>query len=539
MIKPKTTLGMLAVAVALAIGVAGFPAQAGLAATTPTTPVTTSPSVSTQVSPSGQGLTASFTVTYSTATAGIGYVLFGAGPGCTGLIGTATEDTQVATNQHTIVVTGNQVPGTFGAMPVIPGATYYFEVVTQGSTGTTVDNNGGTCYSVTVPSSTAVAGTVYTETNSSSGNSVLVLQRHADGLLSLVQSVPTGGMGSGFFLDSQGSVTLSSDGKFVFAVNAGDNTVSSFLVTSTGLTLVSTVSSNGGYPESVTSHGNLVYVANESATTPFSQLPGPGKFVDAAGNMSGYTVDSTGKLTPIAGSVVPTGKGTRQIGFNPDGTVLVVTNRTDNNIQTFPVSAAGVPGTPTTTASTSPSPFGPFGFAFDSTGHLFVADSNTAPSFSPNNPAGASSYSLTDAGAVTPITGFVANQQQITCWMVVDGKYAYTTNAIGLTPVSSDPHLGPGTISSYTIGADGSLTLLQPIAASLPGIANLPGHLAVDEFASGDGKWLYVLDISFPPDAPNGAQIDAFAVHSDGTLTFTGTTGPLPGGPGFSGLIGS
>ena len=46
-------------------------------------------------------------------------------------------------------------------------------------------------------------------------------------------------------------------------VNAGDNTVSSFRVTASGLKLADRVSSGGVLPISLTSSGHLLYVLNE------------------------------------------------------------------------------------------------------------------------------------------------------------------------------------------------------------------------------------------------------------------------------------
>lgn len=97
------------------------------------------------------GETASFTVSFGSANSGQGYVLFGSGPGCQGLVETASQDTGTGTTSHRIVVTGNDLPGTVGDNGIIPGATYWYEVVTAGKSGTETDNNGGKCYSVSIP----------------------------------------------------------------------------------------------------------------------------------------------------------------------------------------------------------------------------------------------------------------------------------------------------------------------------------------------------------------------------------------------------
>jgi 6-phosphogluconolactonase (cycloisomerase 2 family) len=376
---------------------------------------------------------------------------------------------------------------------------------------------------------------VFTETNSATGNSVLMLS-HSGGSLSVDQTVASGGKGVGFFLDSQGAVNASSDGRFVFAVNAGANSLSSFRIGQGGLTLVNTVPSNGAFPYSVTSFGNLVYVLNGSANTSFVPTGGSAGGTDEAGSISGYTVGLDGTLTPISGSTQPTGVGPREVRFDNSGKTLVVTNRTSNDIYTYPVGANGAAGAPVKSPSADPSPFGPFGFAFDGANHLIVADSNTGPMFAPNNPAGASSYNVNADGTLAPISSFVANGQNISCWVVIVGKFAYTTNPLGTTTVSQLPNLGPGTISSYRVHTDGRLTLAQGAAGVLPGVPGIPGNFAVDEAASTDGQYLYVLGINLPPSIPNPAEINTFAINGDGTLTYVGSTTSLPGGPGFTGL---
>src|SRR5579859_1216851 len=57
-------------------------------------------------------LTASFTVTFSSTLPGQGEVYFGSGSGCLGLVEVATQDLHPGTTQHTVVVMGNDLPGT-------------------------------------------------------------------------------------------------------------------------------------------------------------------------------------------------------------------------------------------------------------------------------------------------------------------------------------------------------------------------------------------------------------------------------------------
>jgi hypothetical protein len=92
-----------------------------------------------------------FTVSFSSAQPGQGMVYFGSGPGCSGLVEVATEDAGSGTTNHTVVVQGNDLPGTVGNNGIVPGTTYWYETVTATSGGETIDNNNGQCYEVTVP----------------------------------------------------------------------------------------------------------------------------------------------------------------------------------------------------------------------------------------------------------------------------------------------------------------------------------------------------------------------------------------------------
>lgn len=87
-------------------------------------------------------------------------------------------------------------------------------------------------------------GSLYIQSNASESNEVFHYGRAADGRLTLIGKHPTGGKGSGTFkpltgqdpgpnaFEAAGSVILSPDCKWLFATNGGDNSVSSFRVSS-------------------------------------------------------------------------------------------------------------------------------------------------------------------------------------------------------------------------------------------------------------------------------------------------------------------
>jgi phosphatidylinositol-3-phosphatase len=102
--------------------------------------------------PSGKAVplaeTQGFAVTFYSHNPGQGSVLFG--PSCKALVETATRDIGAGTTTHTVLVQGNDMPGTIGNIGLSPGATYYYEVQTVGPTGVEIDNNGGQCYQQTI-----------------------------------------------------------------------------------------------------------------------------------------------------------------------------------------------------------------------------------------------------------------------------------------------------------------------------------------------------------------------------------------------------
>src|SRR5436309_8781094 len=226
---------------------------------------------------------------------------------------------------------------------------------------------------------------VYTVTNQVAGNAVAVFNRGADGTLRAAGQVATGGTGTGGGLGSQGAVALSNDGRRLFAVNAGSNDVSVFDVGATGLSLASQTASGGTLPISLTVHGSLLYVLNAGG----------------AGNVSGFTVGTTGGLTPIAGSTQSLSGGNvgpAQVSFSPDGRRLVVTEKNTNLLDVYSVGRNGVASGPTSVASAGATPFG---FAFGPRGDVFVSEASGS----------ASSYDLGRRGGLRVVSGVVLTHQ--------------------------------------------------------------------------------------------------------------------------------
>jgi 6-phosphogluconolactonase len=102
-------------------------------------------------------------------------------------------------------------------------------------------------------------------TNDPSENKIVVYARDGNGQLHFTEAVSTHGTGSGGIVDplqSQGSLAFSADRRFLFAVNPGSGTVSSFLCTPSQLVFIGNVGSGGAEPISIAVKGTLLYVLN-------------------------------------------------------------------------------------------------------------------------------------------------------------------------------------------------------------------------------------------------------------------------------------
>jgi 6-phosphogluconolactonase (cycloisomerase 2 family) len=369
------------------------------------------------------------------------------------------------------------------------------------------------------------AGAVYTETNDPASNAVVVFNRDKNGKLTQRQIVKTGGKGSTQtvgcgpgcpILDSAGAVDMTPNGKLVFAVNAGSNTVTSFIETSTGLKRVASAPSGGQLPNSVTAYKGLLYVLNTND-----------------GVISGLRYSATGQLTPIANStkpiagagqnqVFPSG-GARQIGFDYTGKQVVVSELATvvggpppGVISSFKVNADGTTGPAVSKGSASPLPFG---FAFTGSNQLIVSEINDPMGQSNGS---VSSYSFdtatgTPTGVSTETTGGV-----LPCWVSItgDGKHAFVINTGAGKPAGA---------AKFDIGSDGKLTS--------KGVTLAPsGTFAwTDPAVSSDSKYLYVAAPSVK--GTKTSHIDQYKISGSGDLTFVGSTAKnLP--TGLSGLDG-
>jgi 6-phosphogluconolactonase len=299
-------------------------------------------------------------------------------------------------------------------------------------------------------------------------------------------SEATGGDGTGAGLGNQGGVILSEHHRWLYAVNAGSNSISAFRVHKGGLTLTDTVASEGSRPISLTRHDNLLYVLNAGSDS-----------------IAGFTVNQDGSLSPLADSVrglSGTGTDPAQISFTPWGDALVVTEKATNKITTFLVDEDGRPGPAVVNDSEGPTPFG---FDFDRYGHLLVSEAAGGAL----DASSVSSYAIEEDGTLTVLASAVPTTETAACWVEMsrNGRYAFTTNT------------GSSSISAFESDRDGSLmaTTEDGVAASTG-----PGSVPIDLALSTRGNYLFALS------AANGT-IAAFRLIGNRELV------PMPGVTGL------
>jgi 6-phosphogluconolactonase len=333
----------------------------------------------------------------------------------------------------------------------------------------------------------AGTGAVFAQTNDAAANEVVAFARGDDGTLERIAAFATGGKGTGTaHLASQGSVVLADGGRLLLVANAGSADVSVFRIDSDRLTLVDRQGSAGAMPTSIAVHDRLVYVLNAGAPA----------------GVVGFTIGDGGALTRLPGGVRELGAGSdpAQASFSPDGKALVVTDRGTDGIAVLAIGADGIAGEPMAQPAAGQTPYG---FDFTSAGLLVVTEAFGGAI----GAAAASSYTLALGAGLTVRSGSVGDTRSEVCWAVVtnDDRFAYVTN------------FGDGTISSYAIGADGSIELREPVAAT----TNLGVKGVRDEALTADGRYLYALDA-------DAGKIFGFRVEADGRLSPVGEAAGMP-----------
>ncbi|MDK2743791.1 MAG: lactonase family protein [Nitrospira sp. BO4] len=306
-------------------------------------------------------------------------------------------------------------------------------------------------------------------------------------------------------LPGPSAIAISSDGFFTFVASSRANNVTAFRVsTDGGLILVPSTGLNPNPAAVGTTPGAMAI----SSDTKYLYVVNGG-----SDNVTAFNIGAAGVLTPIppaAGNSNPVsvgGSDPASVVISPIGKFLFVANSGSNDVSAFSIGGTGLltlippSGTsrnPISTGGTASkgiaiSPNGSFLYVANSGSNdvtVFQIAANGLLSLVP--PAGSSANPI-PVGSTTP-NAIVISQ---------DGQFVYTAN-------------GGGTVTAFTIGSGGLLTLVPSSAGSLnPAPA---GTTPVAMTFSSDGQFLYVVN--------RGGRVSAYAIAQ-------GTGGLAPLSPLF------
>ncbi len=353
-------------------------------------------------------------------------------------------------------------------------------------------------------------------------NQVVAYTRSSDGSLQQIGVYDTGGVGENIRasganpLASQDPLIVSKDRRFLFAVNPGSESISSFRInddyslTPASKNLSTSGNSGAQNPVSLTIYENILYVANtgnyvDRNGDELDTLPEDRNRVNSS--IIGFTIGDDGVLTKLSGSEIPgMAPNAGSIEFSSDGRSLYVTERRTSEIVTISLDENRLPVSDSVLNSVTAEPFGTDLYPTDNGDILLVSEGNNgAPGLS-----ALSTYLVEDDGSLSGIslstgvegdpltTGFTFG-----CWVefveTPTGDFAYVSN----TP--------DGVITSYELTENGELTRLESLAAST--------DISDDDTQNGVG----VLDaeITFPylyQVVNNDGRIAQFFINESGGL---------------------
>ncbi|MFI6341232.1 lactonase family protein [Streptomyces sp. NPDC050535] len=336
---------------------------------------------------------------------------------------------------------------------------------------------------------------VFVQGNELAANTIHVFERGDDGALRAAGNYVTGGKGGDQVdaptdsLASQSSLVYDDRSGLLLAVNAGSGTVTSFRVQGQKLTSRQVVSSGGSFPASITVSGKLAYVMNAGGE----------------GSVKGFRITAKG-LVPLSGSHRSLGLDNEkvplfssspgQVAFTPDGRALVVTTKSANTVEVFPMRRDGRPAQrPVVNDSAGGVPFA---ITFDEGGRMLVAEAEKST---------VSTYKVRADGTLKVVQQPLANGQNTLCWLERAGDFFYGGNT------------GNSTVTGYRTDRHGKLLLTNDVGIATPPSAMSQG--VIDLAVTRDERFLYVQN------AVSGT-VDGFRVGRNGSLIKVTTATGLP-----------
>jgi 6-phosphogluconolactonase (cycloisomerase 2 family) len=312
---------------------------------------------------------------------------------------------------------------------------------------------------------------VYTITNPNGPNAIAAYEANGEtGELILLGTYPTGGLGNGRLIDSQGPLVVNPEGTLLFAVNPGSDDISVMAIRPDGsLGLVNRpIFSRGVEPASLALRNNLLYVANKG---------------DAANPPSycGFNVEPDGSLTRVKRRItLAIGDNPTHVLFNHDGSMLIGIRFGSGGLACFSVNPNGR----LRFLAELNNQRGSFAGVFSPTdvNHLIVADARLP---------GASAYLVSEQGSLSQIAALSNAPERAACWIVAhpDGKRVWVSNT------------GTNSLSLYTTGGEGMLSLsgTQPTAAH----GRTPFEIVLDP----TNRFLYQLNVGAGNQSINALRV--------------------------------
>ncbi len=198
-------------------------------------------------------------------------------------------------------------------------------------------------------------GAVYVMSNRSDINTIVAFGRRSDGTLDKIGEFKSGDPGTGPLhppsldvsdandpLISADAIRISSNGRYLLAVNSLDNSISSFRIRGNfRLKLIDTIKSGGQFPNSVTEFDGLVYATNigelfdDPNATPIDSVNA---------RVTGFRLNqATGKLTRLDVNEELSTSISRpsNVQFTLGGNVVVVSEINTGNFVSWTVEASG------------------------------------------------------------------------------------------------------------------------------------------------------------------------------------------------------
>lgn len=380
-----------------------------------------------------------------------------------------------------------------------------------------------------------IAGRLYIQTNGVN-NELIQYARMEDGSLVEKQRIATGGAGSGTFKPITGqesapnafegvkSVILSSDHKWLFTTNGGNNSVSSFKIADDGMLTLMDVQPTGQPVSGKSGTAKSLAYAENTQTLYVCHSFGPdhirafsvtnGKLTQKG---SAYTVNTGEKndrvpteivLTPDAKFLLVPILFDKRPGMKADGTPdLAVANMIDKDgLVVFPVTANGALGTASFMDAGGAAAFD---IAF-----LHGSNNQFITGYAASGGIALCTIDATGkvrCGPVVTLNQKIGMPSEL-CWIAItpDNKqvfatvfgYSYVSSykiENGVIKVNQDPAADP-------VPGDGTFKALNMVVSSGPN----------DSWLSPDGAWFYQI-------YPNASKLISYKITENGKLNKTNT----------------